>query len=328
MSQIKISVIIPTYNRKEMLIKCLSVLLKQNYTKENYEIIIVDDGSTDGTKEAVMALKSVSLRYYQQKNKGPGAAINTGANIAEGNILAFTEDDCIVNEDWLKNIMELFKNYQSATAFTGPCLAAGLEKINKKMTYLKQENIKKMDLKKLDTFLNIGNGSYAIKKEIFLKMKGYDENFRTQEDWEFNIRLLKESYEVYITNKLKAIHYPRQNLKDSFMKAYIQGMGHVKLLKIYFGRHTTIHLCLASFNIDRHISFLSPFTIFIKIHFIKILIFLSAICIFYQTSYLSALLIIACVIFIFRTSLQSIIDKAGFFAGHIAGSIKYKAFVF
>lgn len=328
MPQVKISVIIPTYNRKERLIKCLSVLLKQNYPKEDYEIIIVDDGSTDGTKEAIAALKDVSIKYYQQKNKGPGAAINTGANIAEGGILAFTEDDCIVGEDWLKNVMVLFKNYPNAAAFTGPCLTAGLEKISKKIAYRKQENIKKMDLKKLDTFLNIGNGSYAIKKEIFLKMKGYDENFRTQEDWEFNIRLLKERYEIYITNKLEAIHYPRQNLKDSFIKAYIQGMGHVRLLKIYFGRHTTVHLCLASFNIDKHISFSSPFTIFIKIHFIKILIFLSTICIFYQNSYLSALLIIACVIFIFRISLQSIIDKAGFFMGHIAGSIKYKAFVF
>src|SRR3989338_1972884 len=102
MSQIDITIIIPTYNRKNMLKKCLHILLTQNYFNEKYEVIVVDDGSRDGTKEVVRAFNNPQLRYYWQENKGPGAAINAGARIAKGDILAFTEDDCIVSKDWLK----------------------------------------------------------------------------------------------------------------------------------------------------------------------------------------------------------------------------------
>ncbi len=82
MNQIQLNINLPTYNRKEKLEECLKVLLNQSYPKDKYEIIVVDDGSTDGTKEIITEFKDNKLRYQRQENKGPGAAINTGAKMA------------------------------------------------------------------------------------------------------------------------------------------------------------------------------------------------------------------------------------------------------
>ena len=86
--------------------RCLDTLLKQSYN--DYEIIVVDDGSSDGTKELVKQYKKI--KYFKQNNKGPGYARNKGIKYARGNIIAFTDDDCIPDKNWLKNAVPHFKD--------------------------------------------------------------------------------------------------------------------------------------------------------------------------------------------------------------------------
>ena len=84
------SVIIPTYNRRELLLRALASVRAQTFT--DYEVIVVDDGSTDGTWEELQALDS-RVRALHQHNAGPGAARNLGAQHATGNYLAFLDSD-------------------------------------------------------------------------------------------------------------------------------------------------------------------------------------------------------------------------------------------
>lgn len=101
---LNLTVIIPTYNRKEILRKCLEALFNQKYTQSEYEIIIVDDGSTDGTKnfvELTMKNSLCKIRYFNQVNKGPAAARNIGIRNADGKILLFIGDDIIADENLL-----------------------------------------------------------------------------------------------------------------------------------------------------------------------------------------------------------------------------------
>lgn len=117
-SAIKLSVIIPTYNRAALLETALRKVLNQTFSVCAYEVIIVDDGSTDNTQAVLVRLSSeyANLRHFSQANQGPAAARNLGIRHAKGQVVAFTDDDCEVNRDWLRTIWREF--------FANPALVA------------------------------------------------------------------------------------------------------------------------------------------------------------------------------------------------------------
>ena len=102
--RIEVSVIVPTYNRKAWLKECLDALIKQTYPRTRYEIIVADDGSSDGTAELVKSYKGII--YLHQQNQGQAAARNLGLSAAHGSIIAFTDDDCIPSKDWIDHGVE------------------------------------------------------------------------------------------------------------------------------------------------------------------------------------------------------------------------------
>lgn len=100
-----ISVIVPTYKRPELLNRCLTALFMQTMEASRYEIVVVDDGPTDETRQVVLAWSDKSgprVRYLPNDQRhGPAAARNRGWQAANGDIIAFTDDDCIPATDWL-----------------------------------------------------------------------------------------------------------------------------------------------------------------------------------------------------------------------------------
>ena len=100
-----ISIVVPTYRRPELLTRCLSALFMQTMEPSRYEIVVVDDGPTDETKEVVLSWsrrRGPRVRYLANEERhGPAAARNRGWQAAAGNIIAFTDDDCIPAADWL-----------------------------------------------------------------------------------------------------------------------------------------------------------------------------------------------------------------------------------
>ncbi|MBE3574920.1 MAG: glycosyltransferase family 2 protein [Firmicutes bacterium] len=99
-----ISVIIPSYNRREILRHCLQALLQQTLAADAYEIIVVDDGSTDGTPDMVEALQSGArcrLVLARQSHRGPAAARNHGLRLSQGWLTVFIDSDILVRPDFL-----------------------------------------------------------------------------------------------------------------------------------------------------------------------------------------------------------------------------------
>src|SRR3989338_8732025 len=123
MENLPITVIIPTYNRKDILRRCLNALARQSYPAKNYEIIIVDDGSTDGTEDLVKPFLNnyiCPLRYFKQENRGPAAARNLGIKNATGNIVLFMGDDIIAQSNFLEEHMAWHDRYpDDSTAVLG-----------------------------------------------------------------------------------------------------------------------------------------------------------------------------------------------------------------
>src|SRR3989344_6165738 len=101
----KISIIIPSYNEEKLLPRCLTALKNQNYPKENYEIMVLDNGSTDQTAQSAKKM-GATVYLYTKVHKG-GAILQFGAKKANAPIIAFTDADTKAPSDWLKTAVQL-----------------------------------------------------------------------------------------------------------------------------------------------------------------------------------------------------------------------------
>lgn len=108
-----ISVVVSTFNRKESLLQTLHGLEAQTYSRNLFEVIIVNDGSSDGTEDMLKnyaATTPLAFRFVSQRNGGPAAARNKGIALACGTWIAFTDDDCIPDTNWLQSIYSTISN--------------------------------------------------------------------------------------------------------------------------------------------------------------------------------------------------------------------------
>lgn len=121
---IELSVIIPTYNRSEMLIDVLSGLLSQDADPARFEVIVLDDGSTDDTASIVGTYErgALTLRYVHQENAGLNNARNHAARVAEGPLLAYLDDDVRVPPDYVSQVLAAFEANPDADAMAGRIL--------------------------------------------------------------------------------------------------------------------------------------------------------------------------------------------------------------
>lgn len=120
-----VSVIIPTRNRRVMLLTALQSLIEQNYPRQRYEVIVVDNDSTDGTEEMVQEITNRSnglVRYFRQDNLGPALARNRGIKESSGEIIAFTDSDCIAHPDWLSAGVQAMQQDQQLGLVVGRVL--------------------------------------------------------------------------------------------------------------------------------------------------------------------------------------------------------------
>lgn len=114
----KLTVIIPTYNEEESVIDCLESLDAQ--TLRDFEVILVDDGSTDRTLQKVRSHKPLNykLSYFIQNHHGPGAARNFASKKAKGEILVFVDADMTFDKDFLKRLIKPIKKGDAKGTFS------------------------------------------------------------------------------------------------------------------------------------------------------------------------------------------------------------------
>jgi glucosyl-dolichyl phosphate glucuronosyltransferase len=118
----ELSVIISTYNRSKYLRQTIESLYNQTYSKEKWELIIVDNNSSDDTQELVESNKKKfnNLSYYFEKNQGLSISRNKGALLAKSEYIMFLDDDAAPFSDWVENIIKHIRNTYSIAAFGGP----------------------------------------------------------------------------------------------------------------------------------------------------------------------------------------------------------------
>jgi glycosyltransferase involved in cell wall biosynthesis len=115
----RISVIVPTFNRASMLRNCIESLLRQTLDSTLYEVIIVDNNSRDATRETTheyVGLQRSNIRYVHEPQQGLQYARNTGAKAAQTAILAYTDDDAICDERWLEALLRTYDDEEIGCA--------------------------------------------------------------------------------------------------------------------------------------------------------------------------------------------------------------------
>lgn len=119
---LQISVVIPTYNSKELLRQCLLSLERQSTPMSDFEVIVVDDGSSDGTFEMLKAFQEKTLLHLKSQyisNSGPATARNIGVQQASTNWIALLDADVLADVDWIKRALELIEQYPEMAGFEG-----------------------------------------------------------------------------------------------------------------------------------------------------------------------------------------------------------------
>jgi glycosyltransferase involved in cell wall biosynthesis len=221
----KISVIIPTFNSAKELTKCLESFKTQTISNENYEVMVVDDGSNDGTKDAAA---KYPIRYIYQQNHGPAAARNNGANQAYGEIILFTDADCEPQPNWIEEMIKPLDDPQvvgvkGAYKTRQKELVARLVQIEYEHKYERMKKFKYIDF--IDTY------SAGYRKDIFLKYNGFDERYpnASVEDQEFSFRLSHDGHKMVFNPNAVVFHkhsaslmgYLRKKYKIAFWKAFL-----------------------------------------------------------------------------------------------------------
>ncbi len=223
------SVIIPTYNRKELLKQCLSSLFAQTFPKNEYEVIVVDDGSTDGTVEF---LKSQSALWRTQNHKGPAAARNFGVKQAQREIIAFADDDCVPPADWLEKLYDGFKRHPEVAVVSG--YQEAQEEILQKNLVAQYERFQTRELyggkdKEIVGGFETPGGvtnNMAVKRQVFDKVGLFDENFPVPggEDADLKKRIADAGFKfLYIP--LKVEHHQEYSLRGFLRQQKTRGIG-------------------------------------------------------------------------------------------------------
>lgn len=177
---LKFSVLISTYNRAESIIKCLESLVNQNYPKEDYEVIVLNNNSKDNTETAVEKFikdhKDTNIRYYFVPRAGQVYARQIGILAAKNEILSFTDDDAILMPDWIKEIANVFNLNKKAVGVAGKIEIKWDETppdwIRDYETQLGKLNYGDEILYKKGLYMNAGN--LSIKKEVLIEVGGFN----------------------------------------------------------------------------------------------------------------------------------------------------------
>jgi glycosyltransferase involved in cell wall biosynthesis/peptidoglycan/xylan/chitin deacetylase (PgdA/CDA1 family) len=192
----KISVVIPTFNRRDILTRTLPAVLAQDFLPEECEVVVVVDGSTDGTVDVLQGFKpTVEFRILQQPRRGPAAARNAGLKAARGEWVLFLDDDILCGPELLKHHLAAHTGHDSLLVH-GPIFVApeSPDSLIAESTRFWYEGYygRVMAEKRLrlpaETYL-ISNSS--ARRALFLGSGGFDERIPSKEDSELGIRLWK-----------------------------------------------------------------------------------------------------------------------------------------
>lgn len=236
-----ISVIVPVYNGSDTIALCLSHLMSNDYPASSYEVIIVDNNSTDNTREIIIA--DGRARYICEKKQGQSAARNAGAKEAAGEIVAFIDADCLVNKLWLKEVEKSLTHKSVAVVGMRKHITRNSGDELQAEDYYRywEKEIASGHLNKLC------GSNFAMYKEFFWELGGFDEDLLVYEDIELGFRITENSGKIRFNKDMFVHHIYLDSIDSRFKKIEKHGGFEYNVYQKH-RKKNQFHLMMPSFK--------------------------------------------------------------------------------
>jgi len=294
-----ISIIIPTKNRASVLGKAIGSLINQTVNKDGYEILIMDQSTNDDTKDLVNKInkeKDIDIKYFYNKVPGLHSSRNIGARLVKGAILFFTDDDIIANKDYLKVILDSFRDDKDIAIMAGKIIPSyegdvpgWIESFWQDYQggkYIWQISLLDLGEKTIEISPDLVFGcNYIVRRDLFIKYKGTNPDIFSR-----NLMKYSGSSEIALSYKirdagLKIIYEPKLTMQhivteERLTKKYFYERNYIEgIKKSYFDiRKTKKKLPLKQILRDFYLLFKSTIIIIFKfgslVHRIKYISYL------------------------------------------------------
>lgn len=218
-----ISVIIPTFNRAEILPRAINSIISQTF--KDWELFVIDDFSNDNTFEVVnsYSLKDKRIKYYRlEKNSGPNVARNKGLSLAQAEIISFLDSDDEMNPENLKSQIEKFKSTNDiALCYVGVDYYQGNKLVSEVHPRVRGdlENFLFKNLKGLGS----SNSGFAARKEVIRKISGFDESLASQQDLDLFVRVARFYHIDFIDSCNTKVYLHSDNRISDNQQSVIRG---------------------------------------------------------------------------------------------------------
>lgn len=234
-----ITIIIPMFNAEKNIITLLDSLNQQ--TRQDFEVIIVDDGSTDRSREFVEENKTrfhYPISLITQLNAGPAKARNVGVESTKGDIIIFLDSDCITPPNWIEGMV------RPLTGDVAGCNCGYQTKNSENLIarYIGYEIARRHERLNKNDIDTVGSYSASFIKEIFLKAGGFNTDYRTAsgEDFDLSFNIHKMGYRLIFTDSTFVFHFHPDSLCKFLKQQFFRGYWRVPLYtmnkeKIYRG---------------------------------------------------------------------------------------------
>lgn len=240
-----ISVVIPTVNREKILRRVIEGLIKQTYPAGRFEVVIVDDNSTDGTQDTVKELRQIhnNIRYIKQLpgKKGPAAANNLGIRNAAGDFILFINDDVIPDMHILEEHMKYHNKYQNIIVQGKVINTSSLDELGKRHDGY-SGGYGKLSFGYFTTW------NCSIGKELLIKAGMFDEDFINLcwEDVELGLRLRKLGIRQKYNEKAFGYHYRSEFSMKQLGRVREKSINMGKNAMIYYKKHPNLEVKIST----------------------------------------------------------------------------------
>jgi len=270
------SIIVTVYNRDRFIGRCIESLLAQSL--KSYEIILCNDGSTDGSRDIMAQYEKYSHVYIidNDRRRGPSYSRNQGILKSKREFIAFTDSDCVADREWLEEIIRPFLRDPAIMITGGKVVDPKIENywdfVNEGSNFIAKEN----------AYVKRVIGCNMAFRRDFLEKHKFDEELKTVggEELDLCIKCLKGGHNLYYIDSAKVVHYHRANLKENFKQHFAYGFSntdvilknHKNLIFIYHYWIFYILLCVLAIKYRNEFPLLVSAALILLIYFGTVLL--------------------------------------------------------